>query len=408
MNAQRQRERDIAAWLARILDPGSPQAIAAAAAFLLTFYVGLALAYRDAIPLFEAPDEPSHLHYAAFVYENERLPRQRPMIEVPGRGDAGAARVRDRRAAARRIGIDVAWAAREIGRAMSEAAPDPKAKDVPAIRRSPHSVRVFATDGRLEGLRVARSTSLVFGLLTVIFTFAAVWRLSRDARFALLAGSLVAFDPQFLFTSGYFSNDAAAAAIGAAALWIVVRALEEPRGPARGHYLAGGVLIALGALTKTPRCRRSPSAAVALISIDSRERRLVAIDTALAAACVAVLAGPYAIWALEHRGGFLGVNAVVASAVNMARPDRYGGLISFLTTIYWDSTFESFWARFGWFNVIPPKAVLPLVLRAVLDGTARVDPGPLRPPARRSAGPARAAPLPVRGRSARRSRPTSR
>ena len=45
MNAQRQRERDIAAWLARILDPGSPQAVAAAAAFLLTFYVGLALAY---------------------------------------------------------------------------------------------------------------------------------------------------------------------------------------------------------------------------------------------------------------------------------------------------------------------------------------------------------------------------
>ena len=48
-------------------------------------YVGLALAYRDAVPLFEAPDEPSHIHYAAFVYNQGRLPRQDP-LEVPGEG----------------------------------------------------------------------------------------------------------------------------------------------------------------------------------------------------------------------------------------------------------------------------------------------------------------------------------
>ncbi|MGH7337443.1 MAG: hypothetical protein ACREI7_07695, partial [Myxococcota bacterium] len=85
MDEHQQRQRDLAERLARIVDPSSPQAVAAAAAFLLTFYVGLALAYRDAIPLFEAPDEPSHLHYAAFVHEHHRLPRQDP-LEVPGEG----------------------------------------------------------------------------------------------------------------------------------------------------------------------------------------------------------------------------------------------------------------------------------------------------------------------------------
>ena len=167
-----------------------------------------------------------------------------------------------------------------------------------------------------------RSTSLVFGLLTVILTFAAVWRLSRDARFALLAGSLVAFNPQFLFSSGYFSNDPAAAAIGAAGLWIVVRAFEEPLGPARRHYVTGAIAIALGALIKTSTLPGLAAAAVTLIAIDRRARREVWIDTGIAAALVLLLAGPYLIWAAEHRGGLLGVNAVVASAVGMVRADR--------------------------------------------------------------------------------------
>ena len=167
-----------------------------------------------------------------------------------------------------------------------------------------------------------RSTSLVFGLLTVILTFAAVWRLSRDARFALLAGSLVAFNPQFLFSSGYFSNDPAAAAIGAAGLWIVVRAFEEPLGPARRHYVAGAIAIALGALIKTSTLPGLAAAAVTLIAIDRRARREVWIDTGIAAALVLLLAGPYLIWAAEHRGGFLGVNAAVASAVGMVRAEQ--------------------------------------------------------------------------------------
>ena len=69
----------------RLGDAGSARALAASAALLLSLYGALALAYRDAIPLFEAPDELSHLHYAAFVYSNGRLPRQEP-LEVPGEG----------------------------------------------------------------------------------------------------------------------------------------------------------------------------------------------------------------------------------------------------------------------------------------------------------------------------------
>ena len=111
----------------------------------------------------------------------------------------------------------------------------------------------------------------------------------------MLAGALVAFNPQFLFISAYFSNDPAAAAIGAAALWVVVRALEDvPRSTMRRHYVVGAVVIGLGALTKTSTLPGSRRGAVTLVAIDRRPRREVMIDIGLAAAIVLLLAGPYA------------------------------------------------------------------------------------------------------------------
>ena len=353
--AQQRVESDLAERLARIVDPSSPQAVAAAVAFLLTVYVGLALAYRDAIPLFEAPDEPSHIQYAAFVYNEGRLPRQVP-LEVPGEGMQPPLGYVVAAPLLGNTGIDTKAAERALDQAMSAfySAP-PVPGGTPALYAQPRGSRVFATDGSLEPLRVLRSTSLVFGLLAVILTFAAVWRVSRDARIALLAGALLAFNPEFLFTSAYFSNDPAAAAIGAAALWVVVRALEDAnRAPMRRHYLVGGLLISFGMLTKTSALPGLAAAALTLIAIDQRARREVMIDTGIAAALV--LAGPYVAWAAEHRGGLLGWNATLASTVSLMHAEQFGGRLSFFAGIYWDATFESYWARFGWFNVVVPKA----------------------------------------------------
>ena len=343
--------------VARIADPSSPQAVAAAAAFLLSFYVGLALAYRDAIPLFEAPDEPSHIHYAAFVREHGDLPRQDP-LEVPGEGMQPPLVYVLAAPLLGNSAIDIASAVRELDAAMSPLYSHPRREGGgSAIAFRPNDDRMFATDGSLESLRVLRSTSLVFGLLTVILTFAAVWRLTHDARFALLAGALLAFNPQFLFVSAYFSNDPAAASTGAAVLWVIVRALEDAgNAPMRRHYVVGAAVIALGLLTKTSTLPGLAVAAVTLIAIDPRPRREVMIDTGIAAALVLCLGGPYLVWAAEHRGGLLGWNAMFASSVSMMRPDRFGGWLPYFTGLYWDAVFESYWARFGWFNVTVPKA----------------------------------------------------
>jgi hypothetical protein len=348
---------DLRELWSRLGDATTPRAVAAAAAFLLSFYVGLALAYRDSIPLFEAPDEPSHLHYAAFVHSERRLPRQ--PLEVPGAGmQPPLAYV----VAAPLLGatdLDVAAALDDL-RAVGLSAYELGGSSAggPALAISVRGKRYFATDGSLTALHVLRGTSLAFGALAVIFTFAAAWRVSRDARLSLLAASLLAFNPQFLFTSSTFSNGAAAAAVGAAALWIVVRALgDSAAGPSRGHYLAGALLFALGMLTQLATLPGLVAAAATIAAVDRREPRARRADLALALGAVLLLTGPVLLWSAQHRGGFLGLDAAITPALGLVRQAHFAGVLQDLPGSPWESTFEAYWCRFGWFNVAAPELV---------------------------------------------------
>src|SRR6185503_9373525 len=113
--------------------------------------------------------EPSHLQYAAFMYEHHRLPRA---PEVPAAGAQAPFVYAVAAPLLANTGLDVARAEREIARATAPFYANPKATaGSPAITALPRDHREFATDGSLEPLHALRSTSLVFGLLTVILTF---------------------------------------------------------------------------------------------------------------------------------------------------------------------------------------------------------------------------------------------
>ena len=316
-------------------NPSSPQAVAAAAASLLVIYVGLALAYRDAIPLFEAPDEPAHMHYAAFVHSHGRLPRQEP-LEVPGEGMQPPLVYMVSAPLLGGSDLDVAWAAEELDRATVPTT-RPARRTLgggPSIASYQHGYRQWVTDGRLAPLQVLRFTSLAFGLLAVIFTFAAMWRLTHDARLALLAGSLLAFNPQFLFGSGYFSNDTAAASLGAAGLWLVVRALEEgrlapPLRRRRGARGAGRTDQALDADRHRRRGRDDDRDRPPPVARAPRRHRVRGRDRAGAR-------GPLGGMGAEAPRRIPRRNALVESASTMLRPENFGGIGPYLTSFYWD------------------------------------------------------------------------
>ncbi len=323
----------------RFGDASQPRAVAIAAAFVLSLYCGLALAYRDSIPLFATAEEAASLHYAAFVRAEGRLPRptadevpgadhQPPLVYTIAAPLLGASR------------LDGATASEALLAATRPEAASGGAASVPVSRR--------ALAQELAGLELLRGVSLAFGLLAVIFTFAAVWRASQDARLALLAGGLLAFNPEFLFTSATFSNDTATVAVGAAALWIFVRSLEDPEvGPSRRDYAALGFVGALGLLTKLSTLPVVLATLVALLATDRRRAGARSLDAAIAGAVLLIVAGPYLAWSSEYRGGPLGLPALLGALGDAPRPEAFGGRLSYWVTVYWDHTFESYWAGFG-------------------------------------------------------------
>jgi hypothetical protein len=126
-------------------------------------------------------------------------------------------------------------------------------------------------------------------------------------------------------------------------------------GPAVGHFAAIAVLVALGILAKTSSVLGLAVSSATLVAIDRRDARTRLRDLALAAGVALLLAGPYLLWAAEHRGGPLGLDAFYASASELQL--SAGRLFRHLTRDYWVWTFQSYWCRFGWMNVGAPTPV---------------------------------------------------
>jgi hypothetical protein len=113
----------------------------------------------------------------------------------------------------------------------------------------------------------------------------------------------------------------------------------------------------LGILTKLSTLPALAVAAGSIVMIDRRPRRDRRIDLTLAACLVLLVAGPYLSWALEQRHSPLSLDAWTIPDARIPGPDEVGGRLAYLTQIYWDLTFESYWGRFGWLSVQMPKAI---------------------------------------------------
>ena len=329
--------------------------------FVLVAYVALAVGFQRSVPLFEAPDEPSHLQYVVFLSQEHRLPRYGAIPDVPGEGmqpplyyllsaplfawlgGADSQLLRD---------------LHQINLAMYANGSLPRgAQGRIVFAGSAQAPRYFFTSPELAYLRDMRWPSLVFGVLTVLFTYRASLRAWGDPALAVLSAGVLAATPQFLFTSAYVSNDTAATAIAAAIFWLVAAAVRDPIGVRRGHYLLLALLTALALATKISILPGLAVAALSIAWVDSRPLRPRAADTALAAVIVIGLVGPYLAWNFVHRGGLLGMGAVWSSTSQLKSFTELDGALWYFSGPYWIRTFQSYWSRFGWMNVLAPKGI---------------------------------------------------
>ncbi|MCF8097613.1 MAG: hypothetical protein K9K65_07195 [Desulfarculaceae bacterium] len=96
-----------------------------------------------------------------------------------------------------------------------------------------------------------RATSLLWGLAAVLLGMALFWELSRgEGALTLAAGALWALNPRWLETCASVSNDVAATALAALALWALARTLRSERPPTLARAALLGALCALAAYSK--------------------------------------------------------------------------------------------------------------------------------------------------------------
>lgn len=315
---------------------------------ILLAYLGLATIYNVTVPLFEAPDEYHHFFYVKHLADGNGLPVQSPDQKALWAQEGSQPPLYYALAALVISWIDTSDAHEllwfnlhaNIGNPMQ---PGNKNRFVHWAReRWPYRGTVLA-------VHLARLLSTILGAGTVYLTY----RLAREllpgrTTIAYGAAALVAFTPQFDFIHAAVSNDAAIVFLATLTLWWLVRVLQGQDG---WIDLALGVTLGLAALAKLSGLFLWLLAAVILVAragMNHRWRRLWRDGALIFGTALAISAWWYVRnWRLY--GDPTGLNVMLQIVGSRQPPPTLAQL---------GREFEglriSFWALFGWFNVLVP------------------------------------------------------
>lgn len=311
---------------------------------LLFLLVGLVYLY--AAPNFEASDSAQHIGVIKWIAERGELPVQSPdhaqlfgqeasqpplyyllMAAVWNAFDTADFDERYRPSPFTAIGVPARWGNRNLLIYKQVYPPD--------------------LSGSSLALYAIRFLSLGMGAATVAAVYqAARTALPGRAGVALLAASLTAFNPQFLFISASVSNDALINLLAALLAWRMLLMLRDGFNTRRSLLLA--LLIALAALTKLSGL--TVAAAVGLAALwtlaQRRDKRGFALLAGGTFALTLLIAGPWYLRNLSLYGELFGASTML---------DHFGRReISpwRLVTEESEGLRVSYWAVFGAFNIL--------------------------------------------------------
>ena len=329
-------------------------------------------------PWFQVPDEVVHAGYVHYLGETGRVPRR--INTALGRFDDLSPELN---AAVRGVPFSYQgvpfWEERSSDAAHRRAAEQPDqesegeagtAANNPPLYYMVEAVPYVASRSAniFDRLLVMRLFSSLFAGLTVAFTFLFLRELLPGTPWAWTVGALgVALHPLLGFVSGGVNPDALLWAACAALFWLIARSFRHGLTLRRGAGI--GAVLAVGMLTKGAMYGLVPGALLALAIGVWRAERPARRAAALAAgAGVAVAALPLLAWAAVstaiNQGGPPPITGGVRQGVTMSLRDG----LSYVWQVYlpklpfmneqfnlgvyplWDSYFQGFVGRFGYFN----------------------------------------------------------
>lgn len=312
--------------------------------------------YNITIPLGEGPDESGHMHYVLFLAREGRLPVQHKdasASDVPGEGhQPPLAYVLFLPA--------VAWLTPAEQHIVQRSNPDfvwHGGNSPAAFLRS--SREYWPWQGLTLAWHAARGISGLLGVATVfcIWGAARFWQHITPPGTAYLAAALVAFNPQFLFTSALVTNDMLLAALSAALFWLCMATTHNrSRSISKGirYSIAMGILAGLALITKQSALLLVPLLLwVSWYSTRGSRKRFVAYSAGWSSMLLLIASWWY-VRNWQVYGDPFGLHLFKATFAT--QPFNWQDPLAWRGALH--QLHASFWARFGWLSVRPPAWVL--------------------------------------------------
>lgn len=319
---------------------------------LLILFLAVATLYNVSVPLYEAPDELQHAAFVAWLADGQGL----PVVEVQQPGpwaQEGTQPPLYYWLAARLVGRLPHDQADNLARVNPYAGiGDPQRPDNKnRVLHDPQQER-WPYHGTALFIHLARALSTLMALGTLLAVYR-VGRLALPERPGLALGmtGLVAFTPQFLFLSASINNDNLVILVSAWVLVILAGWLRARQLPGRLPLAGLGVLLGLAVLSKYSGLLLWPLTAGALAWLawrTKRFRRLLPAGLLVGGLALAVCG--WWFWRNQQLYGDLsGLNVHLAIMGTRRRlPSPIRAWREFNGFRY------SFWALFGWFNILVP------------------------------------------------------
>jgi len=206
----------------------------------------------------------------------------------------------------------------------------------------------FPYRGTVLAVHLLRYVSLLFGALTVLITYLLALEVVRGRKaVALGAAVITAFNPQFIFTNGAVNNDGLLTALCSLALLLSI--LLTTKGPSLQRHVGLGIVVGLAVLTKLTGLGLAVLVLSALLVVAARYSPREAMrGGAVIVGLVILLAGWWYArnWVLYHDP--TGMNVFFEALGGPPGRDlTLGKLVDEL-----EGFKLSYWAVFGWFNVL--------------------------------------------------------
>jgi 4-amino-4-deoxy-L-arabinose transferase-like glycosyltransferase len=363
-------------------------------------YVCMAVAFVSAAtwsaltPSFQTPDELVHAGYAQYVAEKGDVPRK---VTAGFTWDPAE----DQRTAADGVPFSLSGRPtydpaaskrlhdrlnRPLGR-VSEGAAGYAANNPPLYYAlDAVAYRANYSAPYLDRLWTMRLVSALLAAFTVGFVYLFLRELLPRTRWAWTVGALaVAFQPVFGFVGGGVNNDNLVWTMSACVLWLLARSFR--RGLTTRRAAGIGAALAAGMITKGTTFGIVPGVALGLLFLvlrAPREQRRKTLGVAAVALLVAGL--PFAFWLYLNTHAYHRPANTTTSGATVASSYSLTDLASYLWQFYlpklpfmtdqfpgphssgfphypvWDSFFQGYVGRFGWYQYAFPVWVSEVAL----------------------------------------------